>query len=243
MDVDRIFANHRTVVLDFSGGKDSLALLYLCRPYWDRLIVSWANPGATLPEMAAYMARIRKMVPTFLETRGDQPTDIADNGWPVDVFPVFTSEQARGWTRKNGIVTRPFYECCATNLWMPMRRAALSVGADAVIRGQKDSDRMRARFVDGHVEDGITFYLPLANWSDADVFSYLRALGAELPPNYAHGATASFDCWNCTAYGEHAGERFAYLKDQHPLRWVEIAPTIRAIRDEVVAQSAYLDQE
>jgi len=35
-----------TEVLQLSGGKDSLACLYLLKPKWDDLIVAWVNTGA-----------------------------------------------------------------------------------------------------------------------------------------------------------------------------------------------------
>jgi 3'-phosphoadenosine 5'-phosphosulfate sulfotransferase (PAPS reductase)/FAD synthetase len=49
-------------VLQFSGGKDSLACLLLLRPWWDRLTVMWVNTGAAFPETLELMEAVRSRV-------------------------------------------------------------------------------------------------------------------------------------------------------------------------------------
>ena len=53
----------------FSGGKDSLACLYLYRDVWDRLPVIWVNTGAAYPEMIEYMEGWKRRRPHFIEVK------------------------------------------------------------------------------------------------------------------------------------------------------------------------------
>lgn len=234
-----IFRLHDTVMLEFSGGKDSLAVLHLCREWWSRLYVVWVNPGSPLPEQVEYMAEIGRTLPRFLEVTADQPGDIGRSGWPTDVVPVYSTAHGRQWREGSRVEVRSFVDCCTANLWTPMRNAAKAIGATAVLRGQKAADTLRASITDGHVEDGITFYLPVENWSDEQVMRFLDERGVTLMKPYLHGVRTSFDCWNCTAYGLHAKERFDYLRAYHPQKWSELLPTLKAMRDDLNEQAAH----
>ena len=54
-DLATLFARHERAVLAFSGGKDSLVCLDLCRDYRDKLDVCWTNTGAMFPHMVEDM--------------------------------------------------------------------------------------------------------------------------------------------------------------------------------------------
>jgi 3'-phosphoadenosine 5'-phosphosulfate sulfotransferase (PAPS reductase)/FAD synthetase len=79
---------HENTVLQFSGGKDSLACLFLLREQWDEMTVLWVNAGAAFPETVGLMEKIRALVPHFLEVRTNQPAQVAELGYPVDVLPL-----------------------------------------------------------------------------------------------------------------------------------------------------------
>jgi len=38
-------------ILQFSGGQDSIALLYLMEPFWEDLTVVWADAGDASPAL------------------------------------------------------------------------------------------------------------------------------------------------------------------------------------------------
>ena len=49
---------HDKIALQFSGGKDSLAVLYLCKEWWNKITVVWLNTGSAFPETIAQMEGI-----------------------------------------------------------------------------------------------------------------------------------------------------------------------------------------
>ena len=58
-DLESLFDRHEKAVLAFSGGKDSLVCLDICRAYRDQLTVVWVNTGAMFPHMRDFVYRQR----------------------------------------------------------------------------------------------------------------------------------------------------------------------------------------
>lgn len=201
-------------VLQFSGGKDSLACLYLLEPRWHEITVAWVNTGAAFPEVLELMERVRALVPDFREITSAQT--IARRGYPVDVLPINATDLGALIEGRSGTTFQSRYDCCAATLWAPMYRAMKDLGATTVIRGQKRCDRRRSPIADGQVVDGIEYRFPLEGWSDDDVRTYLEERGVPLPRNYAEGMTTGLDCWNCTAYLDENAGRFDYMRAHHP---------------------------
>ena len=195
-------------ILQFSGGKDSLALLYLMEDEWDDLLVMWCNPGAPHASTKVLMERVRAMVPHFIEVKGTQPHFLANVGYPSDLVPAGATIIGRLVEHTKGDVFVSAYECCAANLWRPMDAAVRLLGGKHVYRGQKDADGRKSPVRDGHVENGITYHFPLQSWSDDDVVGFL---GDRLPEHYSNGEKTSRDCWSCTAYLDENAERIKRL--------------------------------
>lgn len=223
--------------VQFSGGKDSLACLYL---YKDdpEAVALYADPGSVFPHVREFVHRtIEKLgvrlhvvsPPISTEQWQDQ------NGLPADILPIDSAPIMKGVAKETyGATLVPYIDCCNANLWMPMMRGVQEIGADIVVRGSKACDG-KVGVPDGYIENGITFLSPLWDWSDADVFSYLESVGAELPPQYAMGAD-SLDCWCCTAYMNHHGvKRFAYLKQHYPDLYSKAKARLAAVRGAVHA--------
>lgn len=200
-------------VLQLSGGKDSIACLYLLKPEWDTLTVCWVNTGAAFPETVAYMDEVRALVPNFHEIKSQQT--IAQDGYPADIFPVSRSTFGQLMEPSNKPRFQSRYICCATALWMPMAKEMKALGATVVIRGQKNSDKLQAPFQHGQVFDGIEYQFPLREWSDEDVYRYLHEHDIELPDNYRFMNTG-LDCWNCSAYLHENVGKFEYMRERHP---------------------------
>lgn len=187
--------------LQFSGGKDSLACLYLNQDRWDQMYIIWLNTGAAYPETVEWMARWKERLPHFVEVKSDQPANLEKFGWPVDLLPVNNAPIAPSLGLNPRVKLQPYIGCCAANIWYPMQDATARLSVTNIIRGQRASDKRRsARVTNGFQENGITYWLPIEHWSTENVFSYLRSVGAELPPYYAWGEQSSHDCWDCTAY-------------------------------------------
>lgn len=204
------------VALEFGGGKDSHACLYLCRPWWDRLIVLWGNPGDPFPETVELMERMRGLVGTFHEVRGNSREEAA-RAYPVDLLPIRATPLGR-WLQPEGsrVTLRSRSDCCGSNLWLPMARAKAALGIEVVIRGQRESEYLRSPLRDRATRAGApALCLPIETWSEADVYAYLAAEGVALPRSYDFVAT-SMDCMRCTGYMEEARGRMAYLRKFHP---------------------------
>lgn len=239
--IDRPIDRHDKIALQFSGGKDSLAALYLCRQHWDKITVFWLNTGAAPPSAVKRMNAIRDLVPNFVECKSDQPQDIETNGYPVDILPLRTAAGNLMFEAHDGIRLQPYMACCANNLWIPMHNAMREMGITLIIRGQRNSDQRKALIRSGESMDGFEVYFPLQDWTEAQVFEYLRIKAIEIPPHYAYG-TSSVDCWNCTAYLYENQGRGAYLREAEPELYPKFIHIMKQIQSEVSREAQFIDQ-
>lgn len=161
--------------LQFSGGKDSLALVYYMRALWDFVDVIFVDAGDALPETLERVARIESQVPKFTRLRTDAPAYRQEHGDP------------NGGTWLN---------CCVANIYAPMQQYVLRQGYRQIIRGTKSCDPHIHVVFPGDIVDGILYTFPLWHWNDAAVEAYL---GVQLPEPYRFGAIGMPDCKTCTA--------------------------------------------
>ncbi|HZP98629.1 MAG TPA: phosphoadenosine phosphosulfate reductase family protein [Reyranella sp.] len=204
---------HTRVALWFSGGKDSLALVHLFRPYWHRLTVVHLDAGDLLPEMCELVAKIEKEVPHFARITTDARAWLrAQNCLPSPLVPI-----ARFPTMRHADDTGPFIvpavDCCNANRWQPMGNYLRAQGFTLAIDAQRWTDPVPAVFWRSFSGDGCERWPAIKDWSDADVFGYLEEVGAPLLPFYRHKPHAP-ECATCPA-GWNEG-RAAYLKQHHP---------------------------
>lgn len=231
--VARAIARHERIALQVSGGKDSLALLYMLRPWWDRLCVYWLNTGDAYPEMVERMAQIRAEVPHFREVSGLQPEIIAADGWPSDVVPQRHTSAGNVVFGPTEFKVQSRLDCCWRALMLPMHQAAIADGVTLIIRGKRDDESDKTGIESGHVENGIEVLFPLIDWAAGEVFGYLQDEGIEVPKFYAH-SDSSLDCVSCTAWLEHGNG--SYLKAEYPVQYQEYMRRIGLIADAVNEQ-------
>lgn len=190
-------------VLQFSGGKDSLAVLFLKRPEWNDITVMWCNTGSVYHDTEVLMGRIAKLVPNFYEVQSDKASWSSANGVAVDITPERHTLLGKLLGGKGDAPLYTSYlRCCSANLWAPMADAVKKLGVKHVIRGQRTVDIRKAPILSGHVDsDGITYEFPIENWADDEVLTYCREVCPEyLPAYYENGEKTSHDCWDCVAY-------------------------------------------
>lgn len=224
-----MLAPDETAVLQFSGGKDSTALLYLATPHLDRITILFGDTGAVYPHVREHVERTCQKLGATLRVITPQESVRAYTermGLPADIVPVEASDlmPVRGGTR-----LQPYTRCCGEMLWRPMAQAINEMGAKIVLRGSKKCDS-RLGVPDGYVEGGITYRSPLWHWSDADVMAYLKEQGAELPKHYAE-VPDSLDCWLCSAHLPHHGAaKLKWTREHYPELFPIVAERIEKVR-------------
>lgn len=224
--------------LHFSGGKDSLACLHMYRHRWKDMHVIWVNTGAIYPEMQAYMDKWKAILPHFIEVKTDQPAHVARNGWPVDVLPVNNMPLGREISGSSGQLMQPYTSCCAENIWFPLHEATLKLGVKEVIKGQRIEDGYKSVARNGTQFQGLTYIMPIEDWTTEEVFTYLNIVGAELPPGYDEGEKTGRDCWDCTAFLGDNRRRIENLPED---KKSEIKRRLGIIRKSVDDQFSWVD--
>jgi len=229
------FSRHNKAVLQFSGGKDSLACLFMMKEHWDKIYVVWVNTGAVYPEVIEQMESIRAMVPNFIEARSDSLRFVEENGIPSDIVAVSDTEIGRATSGYDGVLVQPWSDCCSQNIWMPLLRATQETGAKLIIRGQRADDVMQAPVRSGDVIDGLEYYFPLQDMTEADVFQYLKDSDIKAPDYYSFSDT-SLDCWHCTAFLNERKRELRYMRENLPDAWEVVGNNIRLIYESVSRQ-------
>lgn len=234
-EIDAGMQKHTRPALMFSGGKDSLACLYLLRPWWDRVLVIWGNAGDPYPETVEQMERIRQTVPSFIEVAG--PGYIHGHGpeqtYPADMVPLTATAMGReleASAPRFKIHSR--FDCCMANVWIPLHNKVNELGVDLMIRGDRDAEALTNHAIRaGRNPNGGSYLCPIRRWSKDEVLSYLEAEGVEIPRSYAYGM-GSPDCLHCTAWLNENGGKLRYLRDFHPQAAIEYERRLRLIQSE-----------
>ena len=239
MDLDTTLSRHERIALQFSGGRDSLACLYLLRPHWDRLTVYWCDPGPSFPETVALMEQVREMVPHFARIEGRQPQVIQAYGIPSDIVPASATPIGRLAGGKAPLM-QDRYSCCALSLMVPTHERMLADGITLIMRGQKAADRLKSPVKSGEVHDGIEYLFPIQDWDSRQVMAFLKEQGAPIPRFYEtlNGAP---DCMDCSAWWEEGAA--AYLKVHHPQQYAQNQARLDVIRESVSEHITAFNQE
>lgn len=221
---------HAKVALAYSGGKDSLACVYLLRNDLDRITVYHVDTGDELPEMREAVAAVEAMVPHFVRVVTDVASWIAANGIPSDLVP-HSAHQLGQIMGEGRVRLAARYDCCQANRAGALYDRIRADGNTLLISGVRQDDMRVMPAHDGDVVEGIESYYPLEGWSTADVLSYLASVGAALPafyPELEHG----IDCASCSAWWSE--RRSVYLRRAHPELYRRYQERLHMIISEVV---------
>lgn len=215
------------LALAFSGGKDSLACWYLYRN--QNPVVIWVNTGKCYPETIALIDEIRRESNKFVEVNTDQQGHIEANGFPSDVVPIDWTGLGHVISGDKPVKVQSYLECCADNISRPLMRAAKELGVSQLIRGQRIDDSHKSPARHGTVIDGIEFIQPIENWTEKQVFDFVKSQRGSLPDHYKIEHT-SLDCYDCTAYVEHSADRVAWMKKAYPAYYEKYAANMCALK-------------
>lgn len=231
----------RKVALQFSGGKDSLACLYALRPFLEHIVVYWTNTGDAIPETKAVVDSVREWLPRFVEIGADVMRWKQDNGMPSDVVTARSHSIGMAYGMGAMRLSNRF-DCCTQNLMLPMHQRMLADGVEMVIRGTKlcDTGTVPSDGAFGEYE----VYLPLRDWSHAEVFSFLEDMNVPLTSVYDEFEDSHIsapECLHCTAWWEDGKQR--YLEKHHPHVLMEYRASLDAVRQELRRSLVVLDAQ
>lgn len=230
---------HARGALQFSGGKDSLALVYMLQPYWDRLTLYHVDTGDLLPEVREIVLMVEGMVPNFRRIETHVKDWMKGVALPSDLVP--TSSTIAGLaigSSKRRIVDR--YDCCWQNIMLPMHQRMLADGVTLAIRGTKRCDLARLPAESGDTRMGYELWLPLQECSHEWVFAYLHSVGAPICRVYEHKVNAP-ECATCPAWWSEG--RAEYLKKYHPALYEEYRANLVTLNEEIQPHWAALRHE
>lgn len=254
---------HERIALSFSGGKDSLALVHLLRPYWDRLRIYHVSTSDLLPETVEIVRAVEAMVPNWCEITTNSIAYQEKFGLVSDIVPYEATLTGRALLHGNAgrtpIVGRA--ECCNANLWAPLQARLTADRITLSIRGTRRSDPawgwlMASGSATGPAtfQDGpLTVWTPIHDWTIEQVFKYLQNVGAPIAAYYEEPYKHSGpECARCTGWLDEA--KGAYLRRHHPAIAADylvrlsrvrsaLQPTLRRLEAEMDVLTAPVTQE
>ncbi len=220
------------IALHFSGGKDSLACLYLNRNRLGDILVMWLDTGKNFPCVLETIKRARAMCPNWETVHSDQDAVLREFGMPSDVVPVDSTAGAQQFVQRRGLKVQNYLDCCSRSQWMPLWRASMARGVTEIIRGQRADELHKAPVTDGQIVDGVKISLPVEKWSGAEVLRYLKQQMGELPEHLLLDHS-SMDCSDCTAYWPALRNRREFVRLNYPEMHAQQEARMQTLRAEI----------
>jgi phosphoadenosine phosphosulfate reductase len=181
----QIAARHAPAVLASSFGAEDMVLIDLIARENLPIRIFTLDTGRLPEETHALIDRVRRRY-----------------GLPIDVYAPDT-RRLQAFVRENGV--NAFYDgvelrkaCCAVRKTEPLQRALVAKGAWVTgLRRAQSATRANVAMEEFDTVHSMPKFNPLVDWSETDVWSYLR--GNDVPYNALHDrGYASIGCAPCT---------------------------------------------
>ena len=200
--------------LAFSGGKDSWACLYLHLEQIQDIHVIWVNTGKNYPETLEQVEIAKKLCPTFIEISSNRDLQNDAHGIPADYVPIRWTETGQIFSGAKPFKVQSYLGCCYQNISEPLNAKVKELGITHLISGQRADEVHKSARRNGDVVDDVTHLFPLENWTEEQVFDYLKDK-MEIPEHFGL-SHSSLDCYDCSAYLEESSDRLVWAKNKHP---------------------------
>jgi phosphoadenosine phosphosulfate reductase len=184
--------NHSIVVLEFSGGRDSIAALLSLQPWPDNLHVVHLDTCDAPLEIQQIVKEVAGAFgKNFHLVRSSSYAVRAEFGHPS---PIVMSDKPQF---TDGVpLMQPQFECCLRTIMMPLHQRVLELGATMIIRGQRDSDSSKNPLEHLSVSEGIVYAYPVHDKIDSEI----DVLCGNLRPSFYDYTSDAPDCMTCTGY-------------------------------------------
>lgn len=239
MTIEAALQKHERIALQLSGGKDSLACLYLMRPFLDRITVYWLNTGRAFPETVQTIEAVREFIPHFIEIKSDVDQVHRQMGIPSDIVPTGGTGFGR-MVGHDAPLIQDRYSCCFQTIMQPMHNRMIEDGITLIVRGQRNDDAQRPPIKSGFVESGIEYLFPIETWTAKQVMEFLELKGAPIPRFYEMLDEAP-DCMTCSAWWEKGAAK--YLKRYHHPAYLDLQGRLDAINRAVSEHIIHFNKE
>ena len=235
--------NVKHIVVQVSGGKDSLVVLHKAKtldPTEHRITALYNDMGDSFPHVIDHLVNLCRdwNIPLVISrpTRSVLDT-VKEEGLPSDIVPIWSSAETDLFTNlDNKYVTRlqSGINCCNAHLYQPILQATMSLLPDMVWRGSKVTDAHVTAGPDVEYM-GIKFFSPIWEWTDEMVFEYIDANEIPIPYQYHYGVNHSLDCMECTAWLDTDCEvgRAAFTRDEYPVKFEALKAKLKLVDDEI----------
>lgn len=197
--------------LAFSGGKDSMACLFLMRDSLDFAI--YVDSGYAYPETTAMVDIARSMLPVHV-VKTDRKAQNEREGIPSDVVPIDWTSFGQSVSSVKPIKVQGYLGCCVENLSAPLLKAAIDLGVTELVYGERFDEAHKSTAKDGDVVCGIKRLHPIETWSSAEVVTYLAAK-MDVPEHFSI-KHSSLDCYDCTAFRKDSADRVEWTREKYP---------------------------
>lgn len=203
-------------VLALSGGKDSMACLFLQKEQLEFAI--YVDTGYSYPETHEVIALARTHVPVHV-VRSNRFQQNYDHGIPADVVPIDWTTLGQQMTRRKPVKIQSYLGCCYENINLPLLNYAHAQGVTELVFGQRWRESHKSPSVDGDVVWGMKRIHPIEDWTDEHVLEYL-ATQMKVPAHF-YIKHSSLDCYDCTAFKRESRDRVEWMRMQHPRMFLE----------------------